>query len=183
MDLKNVIYLIGRPGSGKYTVAKELQKHNYVLCDNHLINNPIFSLLDLANIIPEHAWSAVDKIRSAVFDFIKTELNSDNFNKNGFVFTNVLYEGQEYDAMVYEKIQEIAEGHNFIPVKLTLSPEENLKRIKSIERVKMHKSVNPDSLELDKNLINISHPNLLELDVTNMPAKDAAAKILQSLKT
>lgn len=38
------LYLIGFAGTGKYTIAKELVKFGYKVIDNHLINNPIFSL-------------------------------------------------------------------------------------------------------------------------------------------
>ena len=40
-----IIYLIGKPGVGKYTIAKELETYEYIICDNQLINNSIFSLL------------------------------------------------------------------------------------------------------------------------------------------
>ena len=42
----NIIYLTGKPGVGKYTIAKELAaNHGFIVCDNQLINNPIFELL------------------------------------------------------------------------------------------------------------------------------------------
>jgi len=41
-----IIYLTGKPGVGKYTIAKELAaKYGFIVCDNQLINNPIFELL------------------------------------------------------------------------------------------------------------------------------------------
>ena len=41
-----IIYLTGKPGIGKYTIAKELAKsHGFIVCDNQLINNLIFELL------------------------------------------------------------------------------------------------------------------------------------------
>lgn len=39
------LYLIGFAGTGEYTIAKEIANHGYKVVDNHLINNPIFSLL------------------------------------------------------------------------------------------------------------------------------------------
>lgn len=36
-----IIYLTGKPGVGKYTIAKELaSRHGFIVCDNQLINNP-----------------------------------------------------------------------------------------------------------------------------------------------
>jgi dephospho-CoA kinase len=38
-----IIYLTGKPGVGKYTIAKELAaNHGFIVCDNQMINNPIF---------------------------------------------------------------------------------------------------------------------------------------------
>ncbi|HJD60261.1 MAG TPA: hypothetical protein LFW20_06440 [Rickettsia endosymbiont of Omalisus fontisbellaquei] len=56
--MTTIIYLIGKPGTGKYTIAKELSKSGYVICDNQLINKPIFALLVLLydfNVIPAKA--------------------------------------------------------------------------------------------------------------------------------
>ncbi len=67
-----IIYLIGKPGTGKYTVARELAKSEFIVCDNQLINNPIFTLLNYDGFrkIPEIGWSAIGRIRAAIFDFI-----------------------------------------------------------------------------------------------------------------
>jgi len=56
-----IIYLIGNPGCGKYTIAQEICKHGFTLCDNHLINNPIFSLLNY-NKIPDYEWQSIDSV-------------------------------------------------------------------------------------------------------------------------
>jgi dephospho-CoA kinase len=32
-----IIYLIGKPGTGKYTISQELAKSGYVICDNQLV--------------------------------------------------------------------------------------------------------------------------------------------------
>ena len=56
-----ILYLIGKAGTGKYTIAKEIEKSGFSLCDNHLINNPIFSLLNLdgQSPVPQFAWDAI----------------------------------------------------------------------------------------------------------------------------
>lgn len=70
-----IVYLIGKPGVGKYTIAKELAKNGYIICDNQLANNPIFTLLnyDGFSSIPEYAWDEIAKIRTVLFDFIEQE--------------------------------------------------------------------------------------------------------------
>ena len=40
-----IIYIIGKPGTGKYTIAQEFAKLGFVICDNQLVNNPVFTLL------------------------------------------------------------------------------------------------------------------------------------------
>ena len=70
-----IIYLIGRSGSGKYTIAKYFEKYGFKIVDNHLINNPIFSLLDLDSVtpIPDFAWETISRIRASIFDFMSKE--------------------------------------------------------------------------------------------------------------
>ncbi len=69
-----LIYLTGKAGIGKYTIAKELAKsHGFIICDNQLINNPIFELLQYDGYaqIPEFAWDFIARIRDEIFEFLK----------------------------------------------------------------------------------------------------------------
>ena len=92
------IYLIGRAGTGKYTIAKELVKAGYKLVDNHLINNPIFSLLNRGEDISETSWNAIERIRNAVLDFISQD------RLHNYIFTNELNDEREgYD--IYDKVR------------------------------------------------------------------------------
>ena len=172
--MTNIIYLIGRCGTGKYTIAKELAKSGYVVCDNHLINNPINVLLkyDGFTSIPDYGWDAIAKIRSNVFDFIVKEPN------NSYVLTNVLYD-EEGDRRIYEQVRHMAlkRKSGFFPIKLLISYEENLKRITQISRRERWKSIDPKHADPANPLINITHPHLLELDVTSINPVEAAKVI------
>ena len=66
-----IIYLIGKPGTGKYTIAQELAKFGFIVCDNQLINNPIFTLLNYDGFskIPEIGWNAIGHIRTVCLRF------------------------------------------------------------------------------------------------------------------
>lgn len=175
VDKTVTIYLIGLAGSGKYTIAKEISKNGYKLIDNHLINNPILSLLDLDGIspIPKIAWDAIYDIRNAVLKFIQKD------NHANYVFTNELLE-TNIDRDIYNRVLNTAIKRNsiFVPVKLQISSEELARRIVSRERQKLFKTTNIDEAYNFKELINITHKNLLELDITNLEANKVSSKIL-----
>ena len=178
-DKTKIIYLTGKPGVGKYSIAKELAKnYGFIICDNQLINNPIFELLqyDGCGDVPEFAWEAVSRIRNEVLDFLSKE------PRNNYVLTNCLAD-TESDRAVYEQVKSMAEARNsgFYPVALTINREEHLKRLNRPERLERLKSINPINAEDNGALISITHPNLLELEISNLSAKEAAAKIADKI--
>lgn len=174
----HLVYLLGRPGVGKYSIAKEMK--DYKLCDNHLINNAILALLPLDNdsSIPKLAWDYITKIREVVLSFIASE------SKMDYVFTNNLYEN-DFDRKIYSQIQKTANKRKsiFIPVMIHADPDEHKRRIQEPERQNRIKTINPADMRLDEQLIKIEHPNLLELDVTNMSASEAAQQILRHIES
>jgi len=168
------LYLIGFAGSGKYTIAKEIAKiADYKIVDNHLINNPIFSLLDLSDDkpIPMVAWMAICAIRKAVLHFVSIDY------EHNYVFTNELL---KHDVTTYEQVQDCAKMREslFVSVKLVISPEEHRKRIVNIGRKERFKSTNIAEIESGKELIDIDHRNALTLDITHLTAEQAAREIL-----
>lgn len=168
-----IIYLIGKPGCGKYTIAQEICKHGFILCDNHLINNPIFSLLNYSK-ITDYAWQSVDLIRKAVLDFLSKH------KQGNYILTNVLYETDE-DREIYEQVEQMAikRGSDFIPIKLIISQEENLRRIIQLERRNKRKSLNLADISPNQTLINISYS--FELNVTDLSPNEAARRILSQI--
>lgn len=171
-----IIYLTGKPGVGKYTIAKELAaNHGFIVCDNQLINNPIFELLQYDGYakIPDFAWD----IRAEVFDFLA------HHTQNSYVLTNCLANTQE-DGEIYGQVQYIAQtrGSLFIPVQIQINKEEHLKRLTRPERRQRWKSIDPLDAEDNGPLISISHPNLFSLNVTNLSPKDAAEAIMNHIK-
>lgn len=171
-----ILYLIGRSGSGKYTIAKELAKYGFKIADNHLINNPIFALLDLDGVtpIPSSAWNAVAQIRTHVFNFIAQE------QKHNYVLTNELFD-DEGDHNLFNQVQEMAEqrGSLFVPIRLHLSKEENIRRIQVPERALRFKSTQIDEHAYQQSLILVNHPNLMDIDANHLTAESVAQKILE----
>lgn len=168
------IYLIGRPGCGKYTCAKELATYDFKVVDNHLINNPIFSLLNLdgKTPIPKDVWQLIDVIREAVLTFIKQDRHSN------YVLTNVLYETEE-DHELYDQVRSAAEirGSLFVPIIFHIELEEHHKRVSTPERRLRFKQTEISEECLNSFLIKISHPNLKQIDVTSLAAGEVAKQL------
>ncbi|MBA3814397.1 MAG: hypothetical protein H0X26_07920 [Alphaproteobacteria bacterium] len=180
MNYTVTLYLIGFAGTGKYTIAKEIAKHGYKIVDNHLINDPIFSLLNLdgATSIPGNAWNAIAEIRNAVLNFIS------QYPPSNYVFTNVLLE-DEGDRAFYDSMltKTDSRGAIFIPVKLHISSDEHEKRVRSPERKEKFKVTSRSADEIEIGLIHIDHPHLFELDVTHLSAEQAATEILNFIES
>jgi hypothetical protein len=177
-----LIYLIGFPGTGKYTIAQEIVgKADFKLVDNHLINNPIFSLIQLdgKTPMPMRVWDNVVKIWDVVADTL-IHLSPPEGN---FVLTNSLAEGDEFDLRHYERIKNIADqrrGH-FVPVRLTLDVDEHRRRITVPARKLRHKETNPEAPAryAAQSILNVVHPHVLTLDVTHLSAAEAADIIVK----
>ena len=108
-DRTIILYITGRLGMGKYTIAKELAKsYGFILCDNQLINNPVFELLQYEGYeeIPNFAWDSIAKIRAEIFELL-TKLP-----QNSYVLTNNLYE-DEGDRALYEQVKEYGWSKRF----------------------------------------------------------------------
>lgn len=181
--MKNIIiHLFGFPGTGKYTIAKEIcTQADVKLVDNHLINNPLFSLIEKDGItpLPDRIWDNIGKIWDVVADTI-THISPQNYN---FIITNALINEGKTDRGWMEKMSDVAsarDGH-YIPVRLTLSVEENQKRIISPDRAVRMKEINPKSPQnnaANYSVLSTAHKNELTLDVTNLPAEEAARIII-----
>ncbi len=180
--MTNLIYLIGRSGTGKYTIAKELSTQGYIIVDNQLINNPIFALLDTKNLnssltVPTEAWNAIGRIRNIVFEFMA--LGRDN----NYILTNELFETDEGDHRLFNQVKDLAakRGSIFLPVKLHISYEENARRISSPGRLEKYKSTKIDQKDINRELIKTTHPHLLEIDVSDLSAYEVAQIIIDRI--
>ena len=171
-----VIYLVGLAGTGKYTIAKEIaSQYEYKLVDNHLLNNPIFSLLPKGAALnpPEGTTDKIQRIREVVFEFITEDKHSN------YVFTNQLLE-KAYHHEIYENVLQLATKRNsiFIPVQLVISKAERAKRIVQADRVERFKITDIKEAHRPKNAIQLKHKHLLTLDVTYLRPEEAVNKIM-----
>ena len=178
-----IFYLIGFPGTGKYTIAKEICRliPDIRLVDAHLINNPLFSLihLDGKTKIPQRVWDNQGKIWDAVLD-VMLHVSPPAFS---FVLTNYLSQNNPNDVAWFGEVKAMAEAREalFVPVLLTIDPAEHKNRIVRSERKDRYKETNPEAparYAAEDRLIEIVHPNLLEVDVTELTPEDVAKKII-----
>lgn len=176
-----VLHINGFPGTGKLTVAKELAKVGDIrLIDNHMLNNPIFTLVRENSVdpIPEEAWVAIRAIRQIVLDGFTT-IAKPHLN---FAMTNCLGHEDEEDYKIYEQIRDAItkSGRAYIPVLLTCSEEENLTRIMDEGREANMKMRDTNGLRELRNKFTLAgkdHPNVLQLDITALQPHEAATFI------
>jgi len=181
-----IIYLFGFPGTGKYTIAREIVKQaNFVLLDNHLINNPVFSVIrpDGKTKLPEAVWDNCKKIWNVVWDSIHTIAPPEA----NYVLTNQMTEQTEGDREWFFEIAAHAEkrGSTFLPVRLLCSEEELRRRIVMPDRRERMKMIDPEGVSRyynEDSVLKPDHPDLFELDVTEIPASEAASIILERAK-
>ena len=116
-------------------------------------------------------------IRTEIFEFL-TKVPQSNY-----VLTNNLYE-DEGDKSLYEQVKKMAEtrGSLFVPVRLLINQDEYLKRVINPKRRERWKSIDPQDVYDETPLLSIIHPNLLELDISNLSAEEAAKAIANHIK-
>jgi len=188
-DRAAIVHLLGYPGVGKYTVAQALvrqvprDERRFVLVDNHLTSNVIFSVLPVDGADPEPldraVWDRVDEVRSALHGAIR-DLSPTGWS---FVVTNVALEGDEADRRSVANVRELAHARrsHYVPVRLHCELDEHLRRVvrpDRAERMKWTDAGAVRSYSAGAPLIELPDPALLDLDITHLPADDAAAAIL-----
>lgn len=183
-----VIYLIGIPGVGKYTIAREIARLTGAkLVDNQLINTPVFSLIGYDGKdsfpFPEGAWVEIEKIRDAVLTTIRDFCSPDD----SFVFTNVLDANTEGDEALFRRIEQLAldRGASFVPVWLTCSAEVLRERKDSPDRRERFKDTDVSNIERyieDFEVLKPPHPNALTLDTSEEGHKDLALRIIEHVQ-
>jgi hypothetical protein len=179
------IYLMGVAGAGKLTVAKALAaKTGARVVDNHLINNPIFSVIrqDGVTPLPRAVWDRAFAIRVAVLETIAT-LSPAEWS---FVFTHEAY-GASWDIAVYQLTREAAQVRKavFLPVRLTCDPDEIARRVMSPERRIIMKSANAEKSRARAAAdatYDPGTPDVLTLNNTKLSPEAAADAILRAAR-
>jgi hypothetical protein len=184
-----LIHLIGYPGAGKFTIAKEIARLAGVesrttvkVVDNHHVNNTVFAVLDVDGhkALPPRVWDFVREVRSGVLGAIE-ELGPSDWS---YVFTNVLFAGNPHDEAGLRSIADLAERRRslFVPVRLHCAVDELARRIVAEDRRTRMKWMDAAGVRAQATtvpLLDVSaHVHALDLDVTDRSAAESAAAVL-----
>jgi len=189
MNLQNtIIYLIGIPAVGKYSVAREIARMTGArVVDNQLINMPVFSVIGYdgtdAFPFPREAWTQIGKIQRAVLTVIRDYCPPDA----SFVFTNVLDARDPGDKACYGRIERVAKQRNalFVPVWLTCDESEIRRRKDTRERKERLKDIDLTNVRRwvkEFQVLRVPHPNALTLDTSTSRPHEVAKRILKHVK-
>ena len=183
-----IIYLIGVPAVGKYTVAKEISRMTGAkVVDNQLINFPVFSVLGYdgtANYqLPPGAGAHIEKIQRAVLAAIRDFCPPDN----SFVFTNVLDASIPGDKAWFRRIERLARQRKarFFPIWLTCNAEMIRQRKNTPDRRARCKDsdlTNIDWYLQEFEVLKVPHPNALTLDTSHCEPGQTAQRILEHVQ-
>lgn len=180
-----IILLMGFAGTGKYTIGRALSDRTGAkLVDNHLINNPIFTVVDAdgVNPLPAPVWDKVKRIRRLVYEAIR-ELAPPRLS---FIFTMELRQSNPKDHAAFIELKKLAEARRslFIPIRLLCDVEELCRRVVSAERAGRLKEMSPERARkkfLEDAVLNPKHPHLRTIDVTEKSASGVVARILKEI--
>jgi len=180
-----IIVLIGFAGTGKYTIGRELcRRTGAKLIDNHLINNPIFSVVNADGVtpLPKAIWTKVKEVRKIVYASIR-ELSPPEMS---FVFTIQLIESDLEDHKAFADLAELAAARQslLMPIRLICDVDELCRRVVNPARGQMLKEISPESARRrasEHSVLNPSHPNLRTIDVTHRSPVESVEVILETL--
>lgn len=181
-----IIYLIGVPAVGKYTIAKAISELTEAkVVDNQLINLPVFFLSGYDGTdrfpFPKGGAEAIEKIRAAVLGFIRQYPDPNA----SFVFTNVLGSSAG-DRRLFQKVELIAKerGSSFFPVWLKCSASEIRKRKRNPDRKQRRKDTDLSNIKFwteEFQELQVRHPNALTLDTSKREPAETAKIILEHI--
>lgn len=185
--LQNVIvYLVGPPGVGKYTVGKLLADRLAAkLLDNHFWVNPIFEVVEPdGRSLPAGVWDRANDVMSAVLETVA------RFGPAGrnYVFTHAVWDegGHPLDWIIAGQILWVAERRqaSLLVVRLTCGEEQLRERISREERRHRFKTTDAEKARSLASLapFPINHDWILDVDTSDLGPADTADRIHAELQ-
>lgn len=180
-----LVYLYGYPGVGKNTIAREMElSSDLIAIQNHLLSN---AFRHVTSRVPREKYKAMElRLRHHT---MKTWLNflefvSEVVPDQGLVMTSVMYQNDPDRVEFFNFMRRWAAEQNrlFVPVCLTCTPNELLRRVTSPGRTAEFKLTDSQQMvDVMENFQLLKADDALVLDVTNMTQQQAAAVLLEHL--
>jgi hypothetical protein len=181
--MKNlIVYLVGPPGVGKYTVGKLIaERLSAKLLDNHFWSNPIFEVVepDGTTALPAGVWDRANDVLSAV---LETVARFGPAERN-YVFTHAVWDpgGHALDWVIAGQLLWVAERRraSLLVVRLACGEEQLRDRISSEGRRERFKTTDAGKAPSLASLgpFPINHDWILDLDTSGLSAADTADRI------
>ena len=170
-----IIHINSYPGVGKLAIAKILQERlRGRLLDNHSIYNVALALTEFKS--PEY-FDTIRAVREIAYKRV-LEL------PEGIpvILTNAHFANSEWGNECWDAAKELSRlrGVPLLVVVFDCSVEENAKRIQSLDRELKRKPRDPTMFRgnaKDKPLLDRDGDHLLRLDITDLTAEEAAARV------
>lgn len=176
-----IVYLVGPPGVGKYTVGKLIaERLSAKLLDNHFWSNPIFEVVEPdGRPLPAGVWDRANDVMSAVLGTVAL------FGppRRNYVFTHAVSDpgGHPLDWIIAGQILWVAERRraSLLVVRLACGEEQLQERISSEERRQRFKTTDAGMTHSLASLapFPINHDWVLDLNTSGLSAADTADRI------
>lgn len=176
-----IVYLVGPPGVGKYTVGQRLaERLSAKLLDNHAWCNPIFEVVEPdGRPLPPGVWDRTNDVLSAVLETVA------RFGPEGrnYVFTHAIWDagGHPLDWIIAGKILWVAERRRarLLVVRLACDEAQLRARISVEARRQRFKTTDAGQAHVLAALaaFPINHDWVLDLDTSSLSAAETADRI------
>lgn len=176
-----IVYLVGPPGVGKYTVGRLLaERLSAKLLDNHFWSNPIFDVVEPdGRPLPAGVWDRTNDVLSAVLETLA------RFGPTGrnYVFTHAVSDaaGHPLDWIIAGKILWAAERRraSLLAVRLACGEGQLRERISQETRRLRFKTTDAAQAQALASLppFPITHDWILDLDTSGLSAAETADRI------